>query len=68
MEERTLYIPAISCMHCIITIKRELESIEGVDTVSGNHTTKEVTVSWKSPATWDEIVSTLDDIGYPPAE
>ena len=68
MEEKTVYISAISCEHCIKTITREVEDIEGVETVEGNLTSKTVRIRWSSPARWDSIKQTLDDIGYPPEE
>ena len=68
MEKRTVTIPAISCMHCVMTIKRELGDIDGVMSVEGDHATKEITVTWQSPATWEAIAGLLTEIGYPPAE
>ena len=68
MEERTVAIPSISCNHCVMTITRELRDIDGVLEVSGDTASKQITVRWQEPATWDKIAATLDDIGYPPAE
>ena len=66
MEEKTVYISNISCEHCIMTIKNELGEIDGVKSVKGDISTKKVTVSWHSPANWETITRTLDEIGYPP--
>ena len=66
MEETTVYIPTISCGHCIMTIKNELGNIEGVQSVEGDLPAKTVTITWSSPAEWEKIVRTLEEISYPP--
>ena len=68
MEKTTLLIPNISCGHCVMTIKRELGETEGVSRVEGDPNTKEITVQWDSPATLEEIKSTLKEINYPAAD
>ena len=65
MEERTVNIPKISCGHCVMTIKREVGEVKGVDSVEGNENTKRVTFKWDAPATWETISGTLQDLGYP---
>lgn len=65
MEEKKIHVPNISCGHCVATITRELEEVEGVEKVDGDPATKEVTVRWKAPATWETIEKTLAEIGYP---
>ena len=65
MEKITLSIPAISCEHCVMTIKRELEEIKGIKEVEGDATTKKITVQWDLPATVEKIKSTLKEINYP---
>ena len=65
MEEKTVHIPAISCSHCVMTIKRELGELDGVVSVSGDPGSKKITVRWKAPLTWNEISRTLEEIGYP---
>ncbi len=66
MEEKTVRIPNISCQHCIRTIQRELMELPGVKAVNGTPDSKNLTVQWNPPATWDAIVDTLEEIGYPP--
>jgi len=68
MKKRTVFIPDISCNHCVATIKRELEDVDGVKSVKGDPSTKKVTIEWGSPATWEEIEDLLDEIGYPPED
>lgn len=65
MNEKTVYIPAINCGHCLMAIKRELGYINGVESVEGDVDTKKVTVKWSGPADWDSISATLSEIGYP---
>lgn len=65
MEEKKIHVPNISCGHCAATITRELEEVEGVEKVDGDPATKEVTVRWQAPATWEIIKKTLAEIGYP---
>jgi copper chaperone CopZ len=66
MEEKTVRIPAISCGHCVMTIQRELTGLDGVEAVDGSPDTKEVTIRWKDPASWETIRALLTEIGYAP--
>ena len=68
MEKITLSIPSISCEHCVMTIKRELEEIQGIKGVEGDVATKKITMQWDSPATVEKIKATLKDINYPTAD
>jgi copper chaperone len=68
MTSKTFHVPNISCGHCVMTIKRELAELEGVASVAADAGTKNVTVTWDAPATWDSIKSLLTEINYPPAE
>ena len=67
MASKTFSVPNISCNHCVMTIKRELGELAGVDGVTADAETKNVTVEWESPATWEAIESLLTEINYPPA-
>ncbi len=67
MEETTVNIPTISCGHCVMAIKREVGEIAGVTSVEADAETKTTVIRWDSPATWDNIVATLKEAGYPPA-
>lgn len=67
MESKTFMVPNISCGHCTHTVKMEIGEIPGVKSVAADVATKEVTVEWESPATWDTIKSVLTEINYPPA-
>ncbi len=68
MEAKTLNVPNVSCGHCIMTIQRELNELEGVSKVIGDPDKKQVTVEWEFPTTLDQIKATLKEINYPPAE
>ena len=68
MEKTTFSIPNISCDHCVMTIKRELGEIKGIEEVEGDATTKKITVQWDLPATLEKIKSTLKKINYPAAD
>ena len=52
MTEKTVSVPAISCHHCLMTIKREVSEIKGVTSVEGDVQGKRVTIAWKEPADW----------------
>jgi copper chaperone CopZ len=65
MTTITLKVPAISCGHCVHTIKSELSELPGVKTVAASEQTKLVTVGFDSPATQAQIESTLAEINYP---
>jgi copper chaperone CopZ len=66
--EKIVTIPRISCVHCIKTIKNELGKIGGVKSVDGDPQTKKIKVVWESPADWQKISETLEEIGYPPED
>jgi copper chaperone len=68
MEKRSFFIPGISCGHCVMTIKNELDELDGVSRVEGDAQKKEVTVEWEAPATLEKIKSVLNEINYPVAD
>ena len=68
MEKTILSVPNISCGHCVMAIRKELGELEGVSTVEGNATTKEITVEWDVPATLDKIKASMKEINYPAAD
>ena len=67
MTTKTVSIPNLSCGHCVMTIKRKLGALAGVERVDGDVPSKQVTITWDAPATWEQIVATLNEINYPPA-
>jgi copper chaperone len=68
MTTKTYQVPNINCMHCVHTIKMELEELEGVKEVKGDAASKKVEVVFEPPATDALIVETLKGINYPPQE
>lgn len=65
MEEKTVFLPAINCGHCVSTIKRELTKLGGVQSVEGDAHTQRVVIRWQDPATWPAILAKLTQLGYP---
>ena len=66
MERKTVTIPNISCGHCTHTVETEVGELRGVISVKAIQDTKEVTFEWHEPATWEQILVTLQEINYPP--
>lgn len=65
MEKQTFTIPNISCGHCVMSIKNELNELPGVASVEGDPGNKQITVEWNLPATQETILNTLKEINYP---
>jgi copper chaperone CopZ len=65
MERKVFSVPKISCGHCVMTIRKELEAVEGVRRVEGNPESKTVEVDWEAPATEAAIRTTLNEINFP---
>ena len=61
----TLNIPAISCGHCVNTIKRETKDIPGVVNVDANQETKTATYVLENEDVLPKLKETLAEIGYP---
>lgn len=66
MSSKTFTVPKISCGHCTHTIEMELEDLAGVTSVKADEVSKQVTVTWEAPATWEGINDLLQEINYPP--
>jgi len=67
MSDKSFIVPNISCMHCVHAIKMQVGELPGVKSVTAEAASKQVSVEWDAPATWDKIKSTLVEINYPPA-
>ncbi len=61
----TLSIPAISCGHCVMTIKRETKELPGVLAVEGDPQAKTATFTLESEAALSVVKEALVEIGYP---
>lgn len=68
MPVKTVEVPNISCGHCVRTIENELGDLAGVRKVVASQETRQVTVEWDEPQTWENIKATMQEINYPPAE
>ena len=68
MTTKTFTVPNISCGHCTHTIESEVGEMAGVQSVKAEEATKQVTVTYDAPASWDSIKELLVEIEYPPAE
>ncbi len=68
MKEALFHIPNISCGHCIRAIQQELGDMDGVESVEGDPVSKRVTVRFTDPAERSALVSSLEEIGYPPED
>ena len=66
MHSKTFTVPNIHCGHCTHTIEMEVGELAGVTHVKAVEATKQVTVEWDEPATWEKIRATLQEINYPP--
>lgn len=66
MSTKTFTVPNISCGHCTHTIEMEVGDLAGVTKVTAVQDSKQVTVEWQDPATWEQIQATLQEINYPP--
>jgi copper chaperone CopZ len=67
MESKTFQVPAIGCDGCVRTIVSEVGEIAGVSKVEGDVNSKQVTVMWGTPASWEQIEAKLVEIEYAPA-
>ena len=65
MEKQTLTVPNISCGHCVMTIKNEINALEGIHSVEGDPQAKTISIEWDTPTTIDKIRELLKEINYP---
>ena len=66
MEEVTLTAPDISCDHCIAAIRKALSKLAGVQFLSGDPRTKQVTIRYDpSVVEMAAIEKAMEEEGYP---
>ena len=65
MSKKTFTVPNIHCKHCTHTIEMELAELTGVTSVKTDADSKQVSVEWEEPATWEGIQALLEEINYP---
>lgn len=68
MKTITYSVPAISCNHCVHTIKNEVGELTGVLSIEADAKTKKVEISFEEPATPEKIEALLAEINYPVAK
>ena len=68
MTSKTIIVPNISCGHCTHTIETEVADLAGVTSVKAAQDSKQVTIEWNEPATWEQIEGLLTEINYPPQQ
>jgi copper chaperone len=68
MSSRLYNVPNISCGHCVATIEREVKEVAGVESVSADLETKQVTVDYEDEAVPARVEGLLKEIGYPALE
>ncbi|NMB74196.1 MAG: heavy-metal-associated domain-containing protein [Myxococcales bacterium] len=65
MDKLRFHVPAMSCMHCVRAIERELSAVPGVSQVEVRLEPKTVTVSFVPPADAATLRDRLAKLGYP---
>lgn len=60
-------VPSIHCAHCTHTIELEVGELEGVQSVKADLDTKNVAITFDTPASEDRIKALLAEIEYPVA-
>jgi len=64
--QKIFTIPTITCNHCLMSIRRELKFVEGVDYVDGDVASKTVLVTYTHDAALDRARAALAEAGYAP--
>jgi copper chaperone CopZ len=60
-------VPNISCGHCVHTIQMEVSEVEGVQAVKAFEDSRQVEITFDTPATEDGIKALMAEINYPVA-
>lgn len=65
MSQRTLKVEGMSCGHCEMSVREELEELEGVSSARADHTTGEVRVAYDEERVTDEqLREAIEEAGY----
>jgi len=65
MPQITLHAKDISCQHCAMTIRRELQAVSGVTVVDVDVPGKNVVLDYSDEAALQQAKALLEEIGYP---
>jgi len=65
MQEQVLEVPEVHCGHCVESIEGAVGSLQGVERVTVDLESKNVTVGFdESALSVDQIVAAIEDQGY----
>lgn len=62
--KKILEIDGMTCAHCAARVKKELEKIEGVESVEVNVEEKKAVVSLNTAVTEEEQKAAIEEAGY----
>lgn len=65
MPQMTLFAPDITCDHCISTIRKAVDGVEGAHFVSGDPDARAFVVDLERGAVLDQVAEVLAGEGYP---
>ena len=65
LQKHLLY-PILAAVIAHTLLKWEVGELAGVTSVKAVQESKQVTVEWQDPATWEQINALLQEINYPP--
>lgn len=65
-QRRSFKVPNMCCNTCAALIRHYLKKLPDIRSVQIAVHTRQVTVSWRAPTTWQDIERQLDISGYPP--
>lgn len=64
MEKLNLKISQMNCSHCVNKITTFLKEVRGVQEIECHLDSKEVTITFTSPATKEQIIEAIEDCGF----
>lgn len=64
MTTRTFHVTGMTCDHCKTAVTNEITAIDGVETVSVDLTTGEVTVTAAGEIDTGAVAAAVDEAGY----
>lgn len=68
MPQATLFAPDVTCDHCIATIQKTVDAVEGARFISGDPDSKSFSVEVTQGAVLDRLADALAEAGYPLGE
>lgn len=64
MQTLILKVEEMQCNHCTSKITTFVTEIQGVKEIQCNLSSKEVTVSFETPATKEQIIEAIEECGF----